>query len=62
MLYLKKCIFFEHLTHDSLLKLIAKIRIRSIEEGEVVLREGEGGDILYIVEEGRFKCEKRGHP
>lgn len=40
LLYLKKCIFFEHLNHDSLLKLIAKVRLRSVEENEVVLREG----------------------
>jgi CRP-like cAMP-binding protein len=60
LLYLKKCIFFEHLNHDSLLKLIAKVRRRAVDEGEVVLQEGESGEILYIVEEGRFKCEKKG--
>jgi CRP-like cAMP-binding protein len=60
LLYLKRCIFFEHLTQESLLKLIAKVRLRTVDQNEVVLREGDSGDILYIVEEGRFKCEKKG--
>lgn len=55
-MHLKKCIFFEHLSHESILQLIAKIRSRLVEKGEVVVREGDSGNILYIVEDGRFKC------
>jgi CRP-like cAMP-binding protein len=50
LLYLKKCIFFEHLNHDSLLKLIAKARVKTVAQGEVVIKEGETGDVLYIVQ------------
>lgn len=49
IMHLKKCIFFEHLSHDSILQLISKIRSRSVEKGEVVVREGDSGNILYIV-------------
>jgi cAMP-dependent protein kinase regulator len=32
-----------------------------VEKDEIVLREGESGNNLYIVLEGRFKCEKEGN-
>lgn len=48
------------MTQESLLKLIAKVKRRTVEENEVIVKEGDSGDILYIVEEGRFKCEKKG--
>jgi len=49
MLHLKKCIFFEHLNNESLLDLIEKIRLRYIEAGEVIIKEGENGNNLFIV-------------
>ena len=27
--------------------------------GEQVIKEGEGGDLLYMVEEGEFDCYKK---
>ena len=32
---------------------------RSVEAGEVVIREGDPGEALYVIQEGRVKVEKR---
>ncbi len=36
---------------------------RKVNTGEYVIREGEDGDCLYIIESGKYKCTKvfKGH-
>jgi len=31
---------------------------RKVNTGEYVIREGEDGDCLYIIESGKYKCTK----
>jgi hypothetical protein len=59
LMHLRKCVFFEHLSTENLLKLISHMRSVDFKEGEVVIREGDTGNELFIVDEGLFKCEKK---
>ena len=46
---LKRCVFFEHLQTEELLKLAQRMRAEEYQAGEAVIREGESGNDLYIV-------------
>lgn len=46
---------FEHLTMKELLSVMDVLRSESTDEGEVIIREGESGDSLYIVLSGRLE-------
>lgn len=37
---LRKCILFQYLSHESILKIIAKLKQRLVAKNEVVIREG----------------------
>ena len=57
LMYLKKCVLFQHLSSESLL-VIDSMRYLEFEEGEIVLREGDRGHELFVVDEGSFQCYK----
>lgn len=59
-MYLKKCVFFQHLTTNDLLKLIQRMRSISFEAGDIIIKQGESGNELYVVDSGVLKCRKEG--
>ncbi len=58
IMYLKKCVFFQHLPTNDLLKLIHRMRAVVFNAGDVIIKQGESGNELYIVDSGVLKCRK----
>lgn len=56
--FLKETALFEHLTLEELKKLSSYILERTYQPGEEVVREGEVGKALYIIERGCVRVEK----
>src|SRR5258708_30938701 len=52
---LKKTFLFKGLPSDVLATLGQKARIRQLAEGDVLMRRGETGDSLFMIDEGWFK-------
>ncbi|HTJ43291.1 MAG TPA: cyclic nucleotide-binding domain-containing protein [Kofleriaceae bacterium] len=53
---------FSGLDHDALEALMTKIGLVNLESGQVLFREGEPGDTLYIVAEGEVGVAHEGPP
>jgi cAMP-dependent protein kinase regulator len=53
---------FSALDHDTLEDLLTRIGLVSLEPGEVLFREGEPGDTLYIIAEGEVGVAREGPP
>jgi len=56
---LAACPFFEGLSGEALDELAAGSSLVRARAGETVIREGEEGDCLYVIVEGRVRTEKR---
>lgn len=53
------CPLFEGLEADALAHLAESSSLREVRKGETVIREGEQGDCLFVIIEGRVRTEKR---
>jgi len=56
---LRNNILFKHLDHKNTNIVIDAMDERVFKAGEEVIREGDGGDLLFMVEEGEFNCFKK---
>jgi serine/threonine protein phosphatase PrpC len=53
---------FSRLTERELLRVMQAVEVRTHKDGEVVIREGDKGDELFIVLEGKVLVSRGGHP
>lgn len=51
---------FQHLSYVELVEVLNIAELQSFKAGEIVFREGDAGDALYLVLEGRIRIEKNG--
>lgn len=51
---------FQHLSYVELQEVLNVSEVRTVGEADVVFREGDPGDALYLVLEGRIRIEKNG--
>jgi signal transduction histidine kinase len=51
---------FEGIHFDVLHEIISNIETRTFEKDEIIFREGDRGDVLYLVDEGSVKISKLG--
>src|SRR5687768_1820789 len=51
---------FRHLEYDELIRVLSATDVASVQKGEIVLKEGEAGDAMYVVLSGKVKLEKAG--
>lgn len=58
LIELRNSILFKNMSHSSLIKIIQTMIPIDFEAGDVVIREGDDGNELFIVDEGFFKCLK----
>ncbi len=59
---LKDIALFRHLDMGELCKVLNVVRAQECDKGEVVLREGEPGDSLYAILDGKFVVTRGGQP
>ena len=59
---LKDIALFRHLDMGELCKVLNVVRAQQCEKGEVILREGEPGDSLYAILEGKFVVTRGNQP
>ena len=59
---LRDIALFKHLDMGELCKVLNVARAQEVEKGEVVLREGEAGESLYAILEGKFVVTRGGQP
>jgi small-conductance mechanosensitive channel/CRP-like cAMP-binding protein len=52
---LRRCDLFDAIGDDELTRLAKRVRIERYFTGEIVLRQGEPGDSLYVIDEGRVE-------
>jgi CRP-like cAMP-binding protein len=52
---LKKSFLFRGLPSDALTAVAQKVRVRDLAEGDVLMRRGEKGDSLFMINDGWFK-------
>ncbi len=52
---LKNCFLFQGLSDDALAAVAQKASIHDLSEGQVLMRRGEAGNSLFLVNEGWFK-------
>lgn len=57
LIRLKNFIFFKNISENNIEEIISRMKTRDYLPGEVVLREGEVGNELFLVDSGIFKCE-----
>jgi serine/threonine protein phosphatase PrpC len=53
---------FSRLTERELLRVMQAVEVREHKDGDVVIREGDKGDELFIVLEGKVLVSRGGHP
>jgi len=51
---------FQHLSYVELVEVLNIAELQTFKAGEIVFREGDAGDALYLVLEGRIRIEKNG--
>src|SRR4051812_17688945 len=51
---------FEGIKADLLKEIVPDLHVLQLNEGEVIFREGDPGDFLYLVGEGSVKISKSG--
>lgn len=49
---------FSELPHDAFIDLLEKVAFRRLEEGEVILREGDAGRSIFVLASGRARVVK----
>ena len=54
--FLEKVDLFKNLDHFEKLSLLDGLKAQWYNKGEVIVREGDIGDLFYIVEEGHVEC------
>lgn len=57
---LRQIPLFQHLAYAELVRVINVSRAREVPKGEVIIRQGDEGDALYIVLEGRVRVDQSG--
>ncbi len=57
---LRKAFLFRGLSSDALTALAQKVSVRTLSEGDVLMRRGETGDSLFMIDEGWFKIVAEG--
>ena len=55
---LKACEFFKGLNEDNIGRIAALCQVETYEPGEFVFRQGDFGDKLYVIAEGRIFLER----
>lgn len=55
---LKQAFLFKALNEEEIDIVIGTMAERSFKSGEVVIKQGEKGEVLYVVEEGQLECHK----
>lgn len=53
---------FKALGDEELNIVVDAMEAKSFEAGQTVIKEGEAGSVLYVVEEGQLDCKKRLDP
>jgi len=59
LILLRNSILFKNLDNTEAEIVMGAMEEKEFKAGETVIREGEGGDVLYMVEEGEFECYKK---
>ncbi|MBI4228610.1 MAG: cyclic nucleotide-binding domain-containing protein [Deltaproteobacteria bacterium] len=57
--YLRKVPLFGNLNDTILEELVGKVKLKSFNQGDVIFREGDPGDSLYIIRNGFVKITKQ---
>ena len=57
--FLKKCLFLDPLSSDQISKVAVALQKEEVEDGHVIVQQGDTGDSFYIIEEGAVKCSQR---
>ena len=55
---LKQCFMFQALPPDETLIVLDAMQHVLKKAGEAVIKEGEDGDVLYMIEKGKLACTK----
>ena len=50
---------FQSLSHDQKTKIFQVITLRDVEAGESIIREGDDGDEMYLIDDGHFDVLKK---
>ncbi len=56
---LKQIVILSYLADPMLDKLLPYIRLVKVEEGDVIFKEGDPGEIFYMVKQGKIVLEQR---
>jgi cAMP-dependent protein kinase regulator len=59
LILLNKSILFKGLDDKDTKIVIDAMQDRLCKPGETIIEEGEGGDVLFMVDEGEFECHKK---
>lgn len=51
---------FSRLNERQLMSMMAVVEVQSFAAGDIVMREGESGDAMFVILEGRCRVEKQG--
>lgn len=53
---------FAEIPMGTLAEIAKKMQEKSFKAGEVIIKEGESGDVFYIIKEGKVEISKKGKP
>jgi cAMP-dependent protein kinase regulator len=59
LILLGNSILFKNLDSKDAEIVMGAMEEKTFKAGETIITEGEGGDVLYMVEEGEFDCFKK---
>lgn len=59
LILLRNSILFKNLDSQDAEIVMGAMEEKEYQAGQFVIREGDGGDVLYMVEEGDFECYKK---
>ena len=55
----KSNFMFQHLSAQQREQIFSVMTLKAVEEGELIIREGDPGDVMYIIDEGEFSVLKK---